>query len=243
MFTNIYSKINRVMTKGFIRITQKILKRNCPYKLEKIGSDYGGWVVPVDLIKSDWICYCAGVGEDITFDLGIIDRFSCNVFAFDPTPKSKNYVAKNAANNSKFQFYDVGLWSKNSVQKFFVPSNPRYVSHSIVNLKGTSDFFEATCKRLSTIMEELRHEKIDLLKMDIEGAEHEVLRSILEDNIDIKVLCVEFEPMPPLQILETILKLTSSNYTLVSVDGRNHTFIKTPILKSVAYSTSTMSCS
>src|SRR3954453_24062721 len=45
--------------------------------LEKIGSGYGGWIVPTAKIDRDWTCYCAGVGEDITFDLGLISRFGC----------------------------------------------------------------------------------------------------------------------------------------------------------------------
>ena len=38
--------------------------------LEKIGTDYGGWVVPTSLIDRDWVCYSGGVGEDIAFDVG-----------------------------------------------------------------------------------------------------------------------------------------------------------------------------
>lgn len=83
------SKIAREFN-HFIRfISNKIILKNCHYKLEKIGSSYGGWIVPIQLIKPDWIFYSAGVGEDITFALGIIERFSCHVFAFDPTPRAK----------------------------------------------------------------------------------------------------------------------------------------------------------
>ncbi|EDX74631.1 methyltransferase, FkbM family protein [Coleofasciculus chthonoplastes PCC 7420] len=230
VLTDISRKLNRVMLKGFHGFLKRFLIKDCPYRLEKIGSDYGGWVVPTNLIKPDWVCYCAGVGEDITFDLGIIERFSCNVFAFEPTPRAKKYVGKIAVNNKKFHFYQIGLWSKDSIQKFFVPTNPRFVSHSILNLSETQDFFEANCQRLSTIMQNLEHEKIDLLKMDIEGAEHEVLKSLIEDNIDIKVIGVEFEPMSFLKVIISTFKLMSYKYSLVSIDGRNYTFIKTQIL-------------
>ena len=226
MFAKFFLKFNHLIQKCFKPLEKMLFLKPCYYQLEKIGSQYGGWVVPTGLIKPTAICYCAGVGEDITFDLGIIERFSCQVFAFDPTPRAKKYVEKTVSKNPKFNFYDIGLWSQDSRQKFFVPSNPRYVSHSIVNLKGTKKFFEARCKRLSTIMQGLNHEKIDLLKIDIEGAEHEVLQSIVEDELDIKVICVEFEPMSYFKIFGTILKLISQQYSLVNIDGSNYTFIK-----------------
>lgn len=53
------------------------------HKLEKLGSKYGGWIVPVDILDKNSICYCVGVGEDITFDLELIKRFDCQVYAFD----------------------------------------------------------------------------------------------------------------------------------------------------------------
>jgi hypothetical protein len=44
----------------------------CDLRLERLGSDYGGWYVPIDRLAPHSICYLAGVGEDITFDLALI---------------------------------------------------------------------------------------------------------------------------------------------------------------------------
>jgi EAL domain-containing protein (putative c-di-GMP-specific phosphodiesterase class I) len=46
-------------------------------------------------------------------------------------------------------------------------------------------------KKLSDIMSEYGHERIDLLKIDIEGSEYAVLDQVLDDNIEIKQLVVE----------------------------------------------------
>jgi len=40
-------------------------------------------------------------------------------------------------------------------------------------------------------MNELGHRKIDLLKIDMEGAEYKVIESIIEDRLDIGVIFVE----------------------------------------------------
>lgn len=67
--------------------------------VQKYGSQYGGWVVPVGILDHSSVCYCAGVGEDVSFDLALIKKFGCEVLAFDPTPRAIEYVRKNVANN------------------------------------------------------------------------------------------------------------------------------------------------
>ncbi len=138
--------------------------------LQRIGTDYGGWVVPAAMIRPDWICYCGGVGEDVSFDLGLIERFGCSVFAFDPTPRAITYVAEEVANGPKFHFLPVGLWAEDTTLRFYAPANPAHVSHSIVNLQKRDTYFEAPCRSVPALMRELGHDRIDLLKIDIEGA-------------------------------------------------------------------------
>lgn len=199
---------------------------NKAHTFKKIGSPYGGWIVPVDLIKKNWICYCGGVGEDITFDLGLINIFSCNVYAFDPTPRAKLHVEKEAKNIEKYKYYNVGLWSSKMTLKFYEPRNQEHVSHSVVNLQGTKNYFEATCKRVSEIMDDLNHQTVDLIKIDIEGAEYEVLSSIIQDDLKVKVLCTEFDqPTPFWKTYYMVRRLIEYGYELVVVDGWNYTFI------------------
>ena len=63
-------------------------------------------------------------------------------------------------------------------------------------------------QKLTTILEAANApKKIDLLSMDIEGAEELVLRDFPFDEYDIKVICVE---LPPESLLS---KLTDLGYT------------------------------
>ena len=195
-------------------------------QLEKIGSDYGGWVVPVALLRADWVCYAGGVGEDITFDLGVIERFGCQVFAFDPTPRASAHVEAQASGRRGFHFMPVGLWSHDTTLRFYAPRDPAHVSHSIANLQETENYFEAPCRSLASLMAELRHSRIDLLKIDIEGAEHEVVRSMLAEGIRPTVLCMEIDqPAPVRQIASTVGRIRRVGYRLVNVDGWNLTFV------------------
>ncbi len=209
----------------------KIFPRN---DLVELGTKYGGWIIPKNLLDSGSIVYCVGCGEDISFDLSLIDKVGCNILGFDPTPRAIQYVKKVTINNTKYHFNEVGLWDKDDVLKFYAPKNSDHVSHSLLNLQRTSKYFEAKVKRLSTIMQEHNHKKIDLLKLDIEGAEYKVINSIIEDELDIKIICVEydeyFNPLDSsykLRIKQSINKLVNAGFSLVCTQGNgNYTFVK-----------------
>lgn len=202
--------------------------------LKEIGTKYGGWVVPSSLFKPDSICYCVGCGEDISFDLGVIDVFGCDIYGFDPTPKAIAYVKNVAGENPKYHFYDIGLWDKEDTLEFFVPKNPNHVSHSLLNLQKTDEYISVNVRRLSHIMKDLGHQHLDLLKIDIEGAEYKVIESIVEDNIDIKVICVEYdECFNSLdekfrdRIRDSVNSLIKNGYSLVCAQGNgNYTFVR-----------------
>jgi len=206
--------------------------------LEKLGSAYGGWIVPTLDISEGAVCYLAGVGEDITFDLALIARFNCSVFAFDPTPRAKLHVHKQAAHLSQFHFFNFGLWDAEGMLKFYAPANSEHVSHSIVNLQNSDRYFEASCKRLSAIMREMGHSRIQLLKLDIEGAEYRVIDSLVEDRLDIGIICVEYHAIHndaddefPGQIKKSVARLCEIGYALVAVEPNlNYTFVKESFL-------------
>jgi hypothetical protein len=130
-------------------------------------------------------------------------------------------------------FLPYGLWSKSERTRFFSPRNPAHVSHSIVNLQRTNSWFEADCRSLRDLMHTLGHERIDLLKLDIEGAEYDVLDSLVSECIPVGILCVEFdEGHHPKdwgyigRIRRAVGKLRSVGFSLVSVEGWNLTFLK-----------------
>jgi FkbM family methyltransferase len=220
MTTRFHNYYRRWLQRSYLK-TLKVF----PLRFEKIGSSYGGWFVPVDLIKANWICYLGGVGEDITFDLGLIERFNCQVFAFDPTPRAIRHVEE-IGSVENFHFLALGLWSSSEELRFYVPKDPSHVSHSVTNLQDTEDYFVAKCDSVDGIMTNLGHQKLDLLKLDIEGAEHKVTASFLQKNIFPKVICIEFDqPDTIFRMLKTHIRLHNKGYKLLYVDGWNLTFV------------------
>jgi len=202
--------------------------------LIEIGTEYGGWVIPSSIIGAESVCYCVGCGEDISFDMGLIERFGCDVFAFDPTPRAIKYAREAAGVNEKYHFYEIGLWDEEDTLRFYAPRNVAHVSHSLLNLQKTDDCMLVHVDRLKHIMEKNGHGSIDLLKMDIEGAEYKVIESLVEDKLDVKVICVEYdEGGNPLdrgykkRIRSSVKSLIENGYALVCAQGNeNYTFVK-----------------
>ena len=215
----------RVKAKLRSTAIQRLIRVETRADLIRLGDAYGGWWVPADLLDADSICYLAGVGEDVSFDLSLIATKGCHVWAMDPTPRAIDFARR--VSEPRFHFLPEGLWSEDVDLRFYEPQNPLHVSHSVVNAQGTDTFFVAHCRSVRSFMEELGHEQLDLLKLDIEGAEVEVLNDLMMNGPLPRILCVEFDaPEPFWRTLDRVRQLRSLGYIPVKVEGLNATLIR-----------------
>ena len=159
-------------------------------RTERHGSEYGGWTICPDAVNAKAVVYSIGIGEDATFDTSLIATFGLTVHAFDPTPRVIEWVSKHDL-PSDFVFHPYGLADRDGMADFFPPEKNGYISHSMIHNVGHPPI-RVPVRRLTTIMSELGHRHIDILKMDIEGAEYAVIDDILAANVPIKQLVVEF---------------------------------------------------
>jgi FkbM family methyltransferase len=225
-------------------------------RLLRLGTRYGGWEIPRESgLTQESVCYLAGAGEDISFDCELAARFHCQVRVLDPTPRAVQHfeqlrraVREGTSfpiNNSRTEFYHltavdldrliflpVGLAGQDGELKFYMPRNPAHVSCSTVNLQKTSEFFTAPCHRLNSLMAQLGDTRLDLLKMDIEGAEYSVIQELLNSHLLPKLLLIEFdEAHTPLddnagaRIRDHIQRLSLVGMQCIAVDGSNATFV------------------
>lgn len=212
------SILRRVRTR-FLKWTERAL--DIPVEstvpVERLGTPYGGWLIPAGLLSPDSVCYLVGAGEDISFDLEVAAKYGCDVHIFDPTPRAVTHFetlldhlkrgepAPCSTSPTGFypdyppelaerlHFHPLGIWSEDAVLRFFAPQNEAYVSHSLVNIQRSERSIEVPVRRLSGLMREMGHRRLDLLKLDIEGAEYQVIESLLADGIEVDMLCVEFD--------------------------------------------------
>ncbi len=200
--------------------------------IKHYGTEYGGFNVITTGLSSESIVFSFGIGEDISFDTELIKDFGCKVIGFDPTPKSINWLEKQDL-PKEYSYFPIGLADFNGVLTFAFPYNEEHVSISSVleNYKGTKRI-ELPVKKLKTFMDELGLEKIDILKMDIEGSEYAVIDNIISEKIVFDQLLVEFhhrfEGIGITKTNNAIKVLQEAGYELfaVSDNGEEMSFIK-----------------
>jgi len=235
MIEKIKSKIKKLI----LRATGKVnhLKKGVICKHVWYGNRYGGFYVCPEFLNENSIVYSFGIGEDISFDKIIIENHDCQVFGFDPTPKSIKWI-KSQYLSDKFIFFDFGISNKSGFVEFYLPKNPEYVSGSYIiqNNVSIKEKIVVKMKSFVDIINELGHKHIDVLKMDIEGAEYDVIDSILNTKISISQILIEFHERlfenGKLQTQKVIEKLISNGFEIFGISDsfEEISFIKKNIL-------------
>ena len=191
------------------------------------GGDHG-WVIDKSLINGDSIIYSVGVGSNIDFDLELINSLEVTVHAFDPTPRSIEWVESQQL-PKHFIFHPIGLSSENGYMNFFPPSRTSSAHFSPVDRYGNSNnVVKAPVKNLDTIASELNHKKIDLLKIDIEGGEYDVIKTLPQSKITINQILIEFHHMfksiPISETVDAIATLNNLGFELFNISQRTYEF-------------------
>jgi hypothetical protein len=224
--------------------------------MERLGTIYGGWILPKDIeLNDDSVVYSAGVGEDISFDILLSDKYKCNIILIDPTKRAKKHYDEVVhfyekikwkmsgdiqedyygimyplkPDLTKITYMDKGLWDKQTTLKFYKQRNEQYVSQTLIEGMFGNDYDEVDVNTLKNIMEKNNHKNIDILKLDIEGAEINVLENMIDEKIFPKYICVEFDlylkGKDKDNKTQTIIdKLKSVNYEIIANEKGNITF-------------------
>ncbi len=195
---------------------------------ERFGSAYGGWSVAANQLTAQSVVYSFGIGEDASFDTALIDKYGLVVHAFDPTPRSLAWVQAQGL-PAQFVMHAYGIAAVDGSVAFHPPENPRHVSHTMLGRPATAaQAIQVPVKRLATIMRELGHSQIALLKMDIEGAEYEVLDDISQSGIRAGQILVEFHHRFPgvglRRTKQAIQGLRAMGYQLFSVSANREEY-------------------
>ena len=192
------------------------------------GGDHG-WVVDYSKLNSNSVVYSVGVGSNIDFDLALIQQLKLEVYAFDPTPRSIEWIKKQSLSKS-FKFIPVGLGSNDGEMEFFPPRKESSTHFSPIDRYDNLEVetIKAPVKTLKSIAQELDHQTIDLLKMDIEGAEYEVIDNLEEQELEINQILIEFHHMyKGISLDDTkkaIDKLRKLNFELFHISQRTYEF-------------------
>jgi len=197
--------------------------------------DYSGWSVVPELISENDIMYSIGICDDIDFDLEMIRKKQLKVFAFDPTPYSVNWISQQSL-PPEFNFSPWAVSDKDGTF-FFYPrikkdgqkSEVMYTFHKQEMERDDGVSVEALT--IESMTQKLGHKSVDILKMDIEGAEYDVIDNMLGSALRPKMLLIEFhhrfKGIGKEKTIQAVQALQKEGYLIVdiSVTGREMTFV------------------
>ncbi|MGC1386756.1 MAG: FkbM family methyltransferase [Steroidobacteraceae bacterium] len=236
------------------------LRREPAAGLVRIGTEYGGWYCCRALLGPDRTAMCCGAGEDISFDAALNAKWGMRIICVDPTPRSIRHVESflaagrdgrpmlieagplgyemNGFREANFTFVPCAVWSSDGVLDLFAPRDPAHVSYSAVNLQHTSEVIQVRSSTVGSLLRDFGVVRLSLLKLDIEGAEYEVLRSMLGAGILPEQLLVEFDqinqPQTPffwIELVRILRTLRGAGYRLVHRERANYVFVLSSALE------------
>lgn len=183
----------------------------------------GGWTYCPQFLSQSSIIYSFGIGDDLVFELNVIRRSGAAVYAFDPTvtlgrlklfydlPDCLTFHPwAAAASDGMMRLYPRVRDGSISNSMFTFLPNPA-VEHLAQSVH---------CKSIPSVAQELGHEEIDILKIDIEGAEYAVLAALLVSKLRPKQILVEFHHRHPAltkkHTVDTLEALRNCGYKVFS---------------------------
>jgi FkbM family methyltransferase len=155
------------------------------------------------------------------------------VHAFDPSPESIRWVATQQLPPG-LHFHALALAGRDGFLTLRARQEERSgtpIMYSAVDKARSGSEVRVSCQSLHTITERLRHRSLALVKLDIEGAEYDVLRSMLASSLMPRQVLVEFHHrfagIDPADTVTAVRDLRTAGYRLafISDTGRELTFL------------------
>jgi FkbM family methyltransferase len=201
--------------------------RKC--RKERVGHDDGAWTLCTGSLDEHSVVYSLGLGWDISFDLDLIGRYGCKVFGFEPDPKAVAWL-KTQDLPANFSFFPFGISGESG--RFTFSHRPQnYAALSVDAPAEGCESFEAEVRTLGSVIAELGHEKIDVLKIDVEGAEFQLIDDLARYSNNIGQLLIEWHHRyiddGVSKVRSSLQKLSNSGFevTYVSPRGFEHSYI------------------
>ena len=187
--------------------------------IKRFGSLYGGKSVLDHESLRKGLLISAGAGEDISFDIEMINYYNLQAILLDPTPRSKTHINKvfknmgyqntssysndgnqsvssydlRKINKSCLHYMELALSDKKGYYKFYSPLNQKYVSHSLINNSNLShNFFQVYTTTYSELSKSIDL-AVSCLKLDIEGSEISVIEDVMNSTHLPLQICVELD--------------------------------------------------
>ena len=170
------------------------------YCIPARSCDIGMYVCLDDFPYNDCTVYDFGIREQP--DFGVVlskPPFNCKVYAFDPSPITQKWFETNAElkQNPNYHLFHYGGggadelitlreydWDQVSIYSYpkWVVANPRNCTESRCRFQkfAPQRLHQVPVRSVGSIMAELGHDRVDVLKLDVEGSEYRMLEGLID---------------------------------------------------------------
>jgi FkbM family methyltransferase len=140
----------------------------------------------------------------VVFDIGanvglwtkyILSRNAKKVYCFEPNKKALNHLKNTLNNNQNVTIIDKAIYQENTSLKFYVNEENSLIS-SLIAESGHSPSYDVTAITLEEAIKDSNEEKIDLIKIDVEGAEFGIIDTLSKEIAEkIDSFLIEYHDM------------------------------------------------
>lgn len=175
---------------------------------------------------------CIDCGANVGTIAGAFANKGATVYAFEPNPECFEELAKKFKGNSKIHLFQKGVLDRASTMKlyksiyhnddtlFFSQSSSLYSSKNNIDSR---EYFEVECIDLIDFIKNL-NQNIMILKIDVEGAEFQILEKLINEKVyeKIKYILVEThdETIPEIKKIASKVRneIKELNITNINLD-------------------------
>ena len=220
--------------------------KNVSFDLTRLGTDYGGWFIPKNIlhaIDKKRVLVSGGLGHDVSFDK-ILLKNGFQIIGLDPLAECCDFARKELGDSKSVFVIEKGLWTNSGNIDFFPPKNKTHDSWSITNTQSALPQEGTTFKVIS--LEDLIKEypsignsDFSMLKLDIEGAESEIMKKLFTSDYKFDFIGIEMDFLSLIPFLAIKRRLRaiftarqnmkifkSAGYTFVLKENLNFFWIK-----------------
>lgn len=171
-----------------------------PLKLTRLGTSYGGWFIPQNILHAadkKRVLVSGGLGHDVSFDKILLEN-GFEIIGLDPLSECCDFARKELGTSKFVSIIEKGLWTSSGNIDFFPPKNRAHDSWSITNtqsaLQQESITFQViTIPELISEFPSIKKSDFSILKLDIEGAESEIMKSLFTSDYRFDFIGIEMD--------------------------------------------------
>lgn len=211
-----------------------------PRGYERLGTRYGGWWIDSRVMGPQPLLIDCGLGEDISFPAAFLQRFAdARVIGVDPNPRSLAYCRARCP--AGMEILPNALWTRaGETLAFHMPRSQDKLPQGADGISGSLDRshqyveggerIEIQTVDLDTLLARTGRTECDVLKLDIEGAEYELLDALIASGriLAARQVLVEFHHgVTGHSLADTqriVTQLDAAGLRLMHVESRNYIF-------------------